>query len=275
VNVEAVARPKSVRDIPGAVWLLLAIAGALAVRVFTGPGWTIFSVLATPGPVLFAAAVIYARPADRRFVWAALALAATPAVGLLVQVLPEFVFRNAPGDWKNASALLGDVGQLAGDVARYLGLLGLALLGLAFGGVRSFVSFLIMLLGLALAIGSVIWTFAHPIDGFPLYELGKSVGYAVLHVLGLAFVFAAAVESLRNFSMVGAGFLFLNTVIGAVLLWWTIGPGTNIDLLSFVLGATSLLGWIGLIVAPLRGEFWSNPSRSRAARGSVSRRRAG
>lgn len=257
------------------MWVLLVIAAALFVRVITSPGSGPIAALATPAPVVFAAAVIYARPADRRFLWAALALAATPAVGLFAQLMPELVFRYAPGDWKNASALLNDVAAIAGDIARYLGLLGLGLLGLAFGGVRSFVSFLIILLGVALAISSLIWTFAHSIDGFPLYELGKSLGYAVLHVLGLAFVFAAAVESLRNFSMVGTGFLFLNTVIGAVLLWWTIGPGTNVDLLSIVLGATSLLGWVGLIIAPLRGEFWSDPSRSRVARGSVSRRRAG
>ncbi|HUP82648.1 MAG TPA: hypothetical protein VM284_00480 [Candidatus Limnocylindria bacterium] len=275
MSVAAVARPSSLRDIPWAVWLLLAFAAALALYIFSRPGYTVIGGLATIAPIVFAAAVVYVKPADQRFMWAALFLAATPVVGLIAGVFPDAWFAYAPGDWKNGTPLMRDVASLGVDVARILGLVGLFLFGLALGGVRSFVPFLIMALGLVLAVGNLIWTFAHPIDDLPLYDLAKTLSYAVLRVVGLAFVFAAAVESLRSLTMTGAGFLFLNAAIGAVLLWWTIGTGANFDVLSLVLGGTSLLGWIALIAAPLRGEFSAAPPRSRVGRESASRRRAG
>jgi hypothetical protein len=275
MSVVAVARPNSLREIPWAVWVLLAIAVGLFAYMFTRPGFTPIGALATVAPVVFAAAVVYVRPLDKRFVWAALFLAATPAIGLFAGVVPDAWFTYMPGDWKNGTLLIRDLAQLAQDVARLLGLIGLFLFGLALGGVRSFVSFLILALGAAIALGNLTWTFSHSIDGFPLFDLAKSVTYATLHAVGLAFVFAAAVESLRNLTMIGSGLLFLNAVISAVLLWWTIGPDANLDLLSLILGGTTLLGWLALIAAALRGEFNAAPSRSRAGRGNAVRRQAG
>ncbi|MEA2676536.1 MAG: hypothetical protein QOJ81_677 [Chloroflexota bacterium] len=275
MSVATVARPNSLRDIPWAVWVLLAIALGLFLYMFTRPGFAPIGALATVAPVVFAAAVVYARPSDRRFAWAALFLAATPAIGLIAGVVPDAWFTYMPGDWKNGTPFIRDLAQFALDIARLLGLAGLFLFGLALGGVRSFVSFLILALGVAIALGNLTWTFAHPIDGFPLFDLAKSVTYATLHGIGLAFVFAAAVESLRNLTMIGSGLLFLNAVISAVLLWWTIGPDANLDLLSLILGGTTLLGWLALTAAALRGELNSAPSRSRAGRGNAVRRPAG
>src|SRR5438105_730215 len=110
MSAAMVARPTSLRDIPWLVWLPLVLVGGLFISARTSPGSGPIQALATPAPVVFAAAVIYAKPSDRRFVWAALGLAATPAVGLLVRLIPDLVFSYAPGDWKNAALVLRDIG---------------------------------------------------------------------------------------------------------------------------------------------------------------------
>jgi hypothetical protein len=219
--------------------------------------------------------VVFVAPADRRFTWAALALAATPVVNLIANWLPEAWFAVAPGDWKNAVPLLMDLGNVAHDVASLLAIVGLGLLGLALGGVRSFMSVLVLGFGAVVALLNLVWVGAHPIDAFPLFELARSVAYSILHVMGWAFVFAAALESLRNLTLVGSGLLFANVVMNALLLWWSPGAGANTDVLYVIVMTPSLAGWLLLIGGALRGELNATPARNRAGRGSGAPRRAG
>jgi hypothetical protein len=263
MSVAAFARPISVRDIPWATWALLALAlGRLVYGVIQPGGFQLISALAGTGPLVFAAAVVYVNPPDRRFKWAALALAATPVIGLLSAVVPEAVFTYAPGDWKNATPLLLDTGRFAGEIGWVLGLIGLGLLGMALGGVRSLGSLLILTVGAALALANVASFLNVLVEGFPVLDLARSLVSAVLHPLGLAFVFAAAVESRRSLTLIGAGLVLLNTVMGEVLQWVTIGPDANLDLLSLMFGGTTLLGWLAYTAGALRGELNAAPSRS-------------
>jgi len=262
MGVVALARPSSMRDIPWAVWTLLALAvGGLVYDVIQPGGFRLISALAGTGPLVFAAAVVYVNPADRRFTWAALALAATPVIGLLSAVVPEAVFTYAPGDWKNATPLLLDIGGFAREIGWVLGLIGLGLLGVALGGVRSLASVLILAVGAALAVANVASHLNGLVEGFPLFDLATSLVSAVLHPLGLAFVFAAAVESRRSLTLIGAGLVLLNAVMGELLQWMTIGPDANLDLLSLVFGLTTLLGWLAFMAGALRGELNGAPSR--------------
>ncbi len=273
--MNVVARPTSLRAVPWTVWVLLALAALIVVRGFTQTVVQPLGTLAFAAPVLFAAAVIFVAPKDRRFVWAALFLAATPAVNLIANTLPGVWQSVAPGEWKNAVPLLIDLGSVAHDVATLLAIIGLGVLGLALGGVRSFMSVLILGFGVLVAVLNVIWVGAHPIEEFPLFELARSVAYSTLYVMGWAFVFAAALESLRSLTLIGSGLLFANVVINALLLWWSPGQGANTDFLYLVISLPSLAGWLLLIYGALRGELNAVRARSRTGRGSGARRRAG
>ncbi|MDL2334813.1 MAG: hypothetical protein QFC55_02130 [Chloroflexota bacterium] len=279
MNVEAVARPLNWRAIPWAALILTVICGLIVVRSLALGQFSPIGTLGFAAPVAFAAVVAYVRPPDRRFTWAALAIAATPVVVLAANWLPDAWFSLTPGDWKNAAQLLLDAGGVARVVAIVLGFVGLGLLGLAFGGVRTFMSAVILAFGVLVAAAGVIWVLAHPIADLPLLDLARSVAFSVLTVIGWAFVFAAALEALRTLSLIGTGLILANTVINVLLLWWTIPASANTDLLSLLVGGPTLLGWIALMAAALRGELSHERSgaaaRSRAARGGGAQRRAG
>src|SRR5688572_11524856 len=102
MSVAALARPNSLRDIPWATWVLLALAGLMVFYYFTQSGEVSLGTFTLVAPVIFAAAVTYSAPSDRRFVWAALALATPAVVNVVTNWLPGAWFSVAPGDWKNA-----------------------------------------------------------------------------------------------------------------------------------------------------------------------------
>ena len=249
------------------------IAGLIVVRSIT-QALDLIGMFTFVAPVLFAAVVIYAAPSDRRFLWAALALAAPPTVSLITTWLPDAWLSLAPGDWQNATPLLQDIGSGAREIAGLAAPVGLALLGLALGGVRTFMSAVILALGALIAVANVIWFSAQPLAGFPVLELARSVALSVLQVLGWAFVFAAALESLLSLALVGSGLVFANVVISAALLWWQPGSAGT-DVVAVVSSLPAAIGWGLLIAAVLRGEVDAVPARSRADRGSAVRRRAG
>jgi hypothetical protein len=261
MSVAAVARSTNMRDIPWGSWVLLALAvGGLVYDVIQPGGFQLISALAGTGPLVFAAAILFVDPPDRRFTWAALALAATPVIGLLSAVVPEAVFTYAPGDWKNSTPLLRDLGGFAREIGWVFGLIGLGLLGVALGGVRSRVSLLILAVGAALALANVVSYLVNFPEGFPLLTLATNFVSSVLYPLLVAFVFAAAVESRRSLTLIGAGLVLLNTVMGEVIQWMTIGPDANLDLLSLIFGGTMLLAWLAYIAGALRGELNATPT---------------
>lgn len=260
MNFAAIARPSSLRDIPWATWVLLALGGLMLFHLFTQAGGVSLSTLAWVAPVFFAAAVVYAAPPDRRFVWAALALATPAAVLVISNWLPNAWFSIVPGDWKNATPLLMDLANPARDVATVVGLIGLALFGLALGGVRSRMSLLILAFGTLVAAANVVWIGTHPIEGLGAFYSAWSVGNSVLYALGWAFVFAAALESRRRLTIIGTGLLFANVVINLLLLWWPPnGPG---DPRLLVYSVPVLAGWALLIAAAPRGELNAASPRS-------------
>jgi hypothetical protein len=60
--------------------------------------------------------------------------------------------------------------------------------------------------------------------------------------------------------LIGAGLVLLNTVMGEVIQWMTIGPDANLDLLSLIFGGTMLLAWLAYIAGALRGELNATPT---------------
>ncbi len=254
---------------------LLVIAGLIVVRSITVGQFTPIGTLGFVAPVVFAAVLLYVRPPDRRFTWAALAIAASPIVLLIANWLPDAWYSIAPGDWKSAAQVLLDAGGAARLVATVIGFVGLGLFGIALGGVRVFMSGVILFFAALVAAAGVIWIGSHPVDGLPLLDLVRTIGFSVITVMAWAFVFAAALESLRTLTLVGSGLVLANAVINVLLLWWSIGADANTDLLALLVGGPTLLGWIALIAGALRGELSAAPAKSRVARGNASRRRAG
>lgn len=271
--VESEVRWQGWRAVPWSVWFFLALAVVyVVIRILDEPTFRPMQTLVGLAPFLFAAAVAYAKPADRRFRWAVWSIVAYVALPLIARPIPELVFRYGPGDWSNAAFVLQDVVGVIQSLANVLLIVGLALFGLALGGVRSAFGAVIVVAGAFVAIANLTWFFAHPVEELPLVNLVQSVTFSTLTALAWAFVFAAAVDALRSLLIVGAGLLFANVVVNAVLLWWTPGPGTNYDLLSLLVGGLGLIGWLALAAGALRGEL-TGPElpRSRAARRSALR----
>lgn len=252
--VQAVGRPSSLRDIPWPTWVLLALAALVLVRGFTQPVFAPVGTLTFAAPLLFAAAVVYVAPADRRFVWAAILLAVSPAAFLIGGTLPDVWFDMAPGDWKNATPLLMDLADIARQIANVLTLVGLGLLGLALGGMRNLASAVILGVGFLFGALVAIRFLGNPIEGMDALSLAQTLVFPVLLAIGWAFVFAAALESRRRLMLVGTGLLFAILAVGYTELPETLFS-SGLDVLFTALAVVNLVGWALLIVAALRGEL--------------------
>ncbi len=265
----ALARPRSLRDIPSVTWSLLLVAVVLVAYELSQLSYSLIGALPTAAPVLFAAAVLYVRPADRRYTWAALALAVAPVVSLVWSALPEAVFRYAPGDWRNAAYSLQDMGPIVRDATSVITIAGLGLLGLALGGVRRPLSVAILGVSVVIAIVHAIAIADSysainypPGDSTPMILLARSIVVSMLTLLGWAFVFAAALESRRTLMLIGTGLVFVITAQSYVPLMSD--AVLNNGVLLTALAAVHLLGWALVIVAALRGELNAAPSRTAA-----------
>lgn len=271
------ARPSSLRDIPWPTWLLLLIAVVLVAYELTQLGYSLIGALLTGAPVLFAAVVLYVEPADRRYTWAALALAVAPVLSLAWSALPEAVFRYAPGDWRNAAYFLRDMGPIVRDATSVITIVGLGLLGLALGGVRRPLPVAILGVSIVMAILHAIAIADSysainypPGDSTPMILLARSIVLSILNLVGWAFVFAAALESRRTLMLIGTGLVFAITVLSYVpQLDALLNNGW--DVLLTALAAVHLLGWALVIVAALRGELNAAPSRTAAPGGGPAR----
>lgn len=242
--------------------VLLAVALLYVVYRLTEGSFSPLDVLVGCAPLVFAAAVVQAAPTDRRFTGGALALAAGPALRLAAALIP--------GAWLAAAPALLDVSHIALELAKVLLLVGLTLIGVALGGVRSAFGVVVVGTGVLVGLATVAWALGHPLADLPTFDLGRSIAIATLSALAWAFLLGAAIDGLRSLMITGAGLLFAIVVIEAALLWWPAGPGANFDLLSLVVGGISLAGWAALIAAALRDEL--SAARVGAARLPASRK---
>ena len=260
MSVLAVARPSSMRDMKWPVWVLLALAALVMAYSVIQYGLHL-STLAFAAPLLFAAAVVYVAPSDKRFAWAAVLIALQPAVAIIAAWLPNFWFDTVPGDWKNATPLLMDLGNIAQDVARLLLFAGLGLLGLALGGVRTLVSAAIIGVGVLFSIFQAAEFLGTQIDGMPIEMTVQSIVFPTLYIVGWAFVFAAALESRRPLMLAGTGLLVALIVFDRLQDWWLAMPQGNVNALLVGTAMLSVLAAVLMILSPLRGELNGTPSR--------------
>ena len=244
------------RAVPWSTWLFAALAVLYgAVRLVDSAAFSPLATLVDLSPLIFAAAVAYARPADRRFRWAAWAIAGYVVLPFMLRLITDLVFSYVPGDLSNAALLVRDVLGPTTWLANALLIVGVAVFGIALGGVRSAFGGTIVVMGGFVAAGNLTWFFAHPIEEVPLLDIVMGAMFSAATPLVWAFVFAAAVDAVRSLLIVGSGLLFANVVVNAVLLWWAPGPGTNFDLLLLLGGGLVLGGWLALATGALRSEL--------------------
>ena len=271
MGVQSLVRPSDLRAVHWSVWVLLLLALGYLARAFTFPIFEPVAALGAVAPLFFAAAVVYVAPSDRRVTWAALALAGGPVLRLLVGLVP--------GQWIASAPILVDVGHSAIELGNVLLFVGVVLLGIALGGIRSAFGVTVVVFGGAVALADLVWVLAHPVADLPMFELVRSIGFATLTAIAWAFLLAAAIDALRSWVIVGVGLLFAKVVVEAALLWWAPGPGTNFDVISLAVNGMALVGWVAMIGAALRGELnATGPAGGagrRAARRSSPRPRAG
>ncbi len=265
MSFQSLVRPLDWRSVRWPVWALLALALAYLGYRLTQPPFALIDVLVGCAPLVFAAAVLQVAPSDRHFTWGAYAIAAGPTVRLAAALIP--------GEWLASAPALLAVSSIGLDVARVLLFLGLTLIGLAVGGVRSAFALVVVGAGLVVGFAEVAWVLSQTTANLAPLDVGKSIAFALLAAVAWAFLVAAAIDALRSLLIVGAGLLFVVVAIDAALLWWPYGPDTNFGLVALAVSSISLAGWAAMVAAVLRGEL--NPlETSRSARLRARRNRS-
>ena len=247
MSYQSLGRSLDLRSVRWPTWILLGLALLYSVYRLTLASSPILDVLVGCAPLVFAAAVVQVAPDDRRFVWGALALAVAPTVRLAAALIP--------GDWLATAPVLLDISGVALDVGRMLLFVGVALLGVAIGGVRSAFGVAVVGAGVLIGLTEVGWVLSHQTADLSPLDVGRSIAFGALTALAWAFLVAAAIDWLRSLMIIGAGLLLVVVAIDAALLVWPYGPDTNFELVGLVVSGVSIAGWLVMIGAALRGEL--------------------
>jgi len=260
---QVLVRSVNPREIAWPVWLALGLAVVAAIIRATSAGASITGTIAGAAPFLFVAAVLYARPADVRFVYGAAAIVAYQAIPLAGQLLPN--------EWIARMPVLFDVRAFAITYDIALLIVGLVLLGMAVGGVRSRVGWLIVALGALVATVNIVRSVASlvelPLGDVLTLDLALSFLLGAGAALAWAYLLAASVDARRRYLAIGTALVIAATyLIDLLLLPFDRGPQTDFALLAIIFGALLALGWLTMAVAPLYGEV---PGALGAAEGTT------
>jgi hypothetical protein len=237
------------RTVPIATWICLGFAALELVARFTGPDPSIPladvpSLVLSLGPLLWAAAIFYARPADSRIRWGA-ALIATAEIVYVVTlfVAPERVGQNPLYD--------------ALDLVRWLPVTpaGLFLVGIWLGGLRSRYAVGAAVIGLVFyAIGEFEYlgrAQALVDAGIPL-ELIIRGFIGPVEIVAWAFVAGAALQRGMQWLAVGSAMIVvwsaLNTIVTLLVV---ASPATDFGLLAAVFLLVNAAAWSALIYGAL------------------------
>ncbi|MDQ3657972.1 MAG: hypothetical protein M3457_23220, partial [Chloroflexota bacterium] len=238
-------RAFDVRTIGPVVWVLLAIAVAdVSLRIQSAS--TFLGPLAIPGavmlaaPFVFAAAVAYVAPADRRFLYGAIAIAVKEFLAIL-QILfgPRFLGIEAASD----------IVRVVGDAGWLFTLVGLLLIGRALGGVRSRRGWAAVAFGIGVFVLSDAWNASRLISNPALWEL-FSIEQIVIGfvgpslVIGWAYVLGAGLDRGLRWIPLGTALILGLTAADVLLVLLSLtGPDTDFELINAVSTLIQLLAW--------------------------------
>jgi hypothetical protein len=249
------ARTGDIRSIPIAVWpfLILLLANVwLTVTDFNRPDSVPLSNFLSLAPLVFATAVAYVFPRDRRFLIGAAALALPEIVRTLQLIFAENFSLSA------AISAAIDLNWLANVSGWIFEAGGLLLFGMALGGIRTRVGWIAVAVGLALFVISRI-EYAFNLAGNPLVvetmpaadlALGFLAGSAVV---GWAFLLGAALERGSRALSIGAGILVAIYVVdqALMLVYVLLEPGTTLMPTTWFFSGLRLVAWAALIYGAL------------------------
>ena len=175
----ALVRSVDVRSIRWPVWLMLGLAVAYVVYRVSNPAFSVVSTIAGAGPFLFAAAVLFVEPFDRRFKYGAAAIALY--YGLYFgDLLPPYALPNVE------VPMLGDVTDGLRNLRFLLLIGGFAAIGVALGGLRSRDGWVVLATGGVLAVLASGWQLVNPVEGLPILTVLTSLAFVPLLILAKA-----------------------------------------------------------------------------------------
>jgi hypothetical protein len=247
-------REGDIRSVPLAVWPFLILALAYIFLTIENQFETLdlqgSLYLATGvAPLAFAIAVAWVTPIDRRFVIAATAIA-VPTILRVAELLLVYQLNVVSNDGWNDLPL--------GTLRWASSLGGVLLLGIALGGIRTRLGWVVVALGaawfvihefqVAIQMSSTSFPAEYQV---PLEQLVIPFVYGLIFV-GWTFVSGAALDHGLRAIALGAGILFAIVVYSDFILPHLISPeSTNFTLLNLGGSLVSLLGWGALIYGAL------------------------
>jgi len=258
-------RTGDIRSVPLAVWPFLALWIADIYLRMSGGGpfggssfgeiTRLPGVILTSAPLLFATAVAFVAPADRRILWAAALIAVPEAANVLVMA------------WSTWVSFIGDDLQpVAGSITAVVQAAGLVLLGVALGGLRSRLGRIILIAALiyyayaivrnGLNLSSIASTSE---QDFPLiWYIAPLFGGTAL--VGWAYLLGAAIDNRRPALALGSALLVLPVLIGAIADPFFSSAYPLIPQLPFAIPWLQATAWIALIYGVFR-ELPTTPRR--------------
>lgn len=235
-------RPRGLRDIRPISWVLIGLS-----ILFTGlsaeNSWSsVAPTLAGAAPLVFGAAVMWAAPQNRRFYYGTWALIAATVLRLLTVYLAGRLAADVP--------LLADLPRWLTEAAWVLEFIGLVVLGLALGGLRSRAGWTLFWIGVLVGLMAVAWVTTHPaLEADPIGALLTAAAQAVPVAWG--YLAAAGLDARRRGFAVGGSLMLAYLGLTFMLLWFPLGPDINPDLVTFGLGVLRFVAWVALILGAI------------------------
>ena len=252
-------RTGDIRSVPLTFWLFAILTGLYGYLLVTS--YTIealsygLSLIPALAPLVFAAAMAWVAPADRRYLWGAAFIAAAELPRLVEMALARFAAFQF--DW--------GVGITPSSLTWGLELIGVALIALAIGGIKERRNWLWPVLGLGVfLIGDIENAAFWASNPYPEEELGfvyPPLLIAVSFVAGLtivawSYLLGAAVEHGRRLFAVGAGIFVALSAFGLFdeLIYGLFPPTISPAVSPFFLALTvvNAVAWVAMILGALR-----------------------
>ena len=240
---QTAARPSGWSSVPLVSWLLLALAVVYVALVGRNEWFTVAPTLGGAAPFVFGAAMIWAAPQDRRFVYGTWAIVAAGVMHLLVALVDLQSSVSMP--------LLADVARWLNEATWLLEAVGVVLIGLALGGIRTAVGWTVFWLGVAVGLIGVGWVTMGAATNVGPFDVLIAVAAQVLPV-AWGYLAAAAVDARRRWFAVG-GLLMLMYLLFIILLhWFGPPPDTTLQRLEFGTDVVGLLALAALSYGALK-----------------------
>lgn len=239
---QAAARPSGWGSLPLVSWLLLGLAVVYVALVGRNEWSTVAPTLGGAAPFVFGAAMTWAAPQDRRLSYGTWAIVASGVLHLVVVLV---------GLQSLSTPLLADVARWMNEATWLLEAVGVVLIGLALGGIRSALGWTVFWLGVAVGlIGVGRVTMDAPANVGP-FDVLIAVAAQVLPV-AWGYLAAAAVDARRRWFAVGGLLMLMYLLFTILLLWFAPPPDTTLQRLEFGADLVGLLALVALSYGALK-----------------------